>query len=245
MELAGGDFGSGFASGAVSSLVSSGVQGLGMSGGGQSNKFGQSDWYNAATIAAGGLSGGISSTIAGGNFWAGARQGLITSGLNHVAHKIAFEIGKDPDIPDLTKEFKQQLRETRKFFKNLKNLYDLSGLALGPVTNEAMRMEAFRTLTTDGGKFDLKNLDDGNGTFGYRTLKNGAYYKGELFRFDDFGNYNFGVAANAYGYSLKFVQFAAGINQMTKFFEWQHWTTFFDDPRDYKMIERGYNLEWK
>lgn len=34
MELAGGDFGSGFASGAVSSLVSSGVQGLGMSGGG-------------------------------------------------------------------------------------------------------------------------------------------------------------------------------------------------------------------
>ena len=243
-SIDGGDFGSGFYAGAVSSLVSSGVQNLGISGG-QTNKFGQSDWYNAATIAAGGLSGGISSTIAGGSFWAGARQGLITSGLNHVAHKIAFEIGKDPDIPDLTKEFKQQLRETRKFFKNLKNLYDLSGLALGPVTNEAMRMEAFRTLTTDGGKFDLKNLDDGNGTFGYRTLKNGAYYKGELFRFDDFGNYNFGVAANAYGYSLKFVQFAAGINQMTKFFEWQHWTTFFDDPRDYKMIERGYNLEWK
>src|SRR5690606_11796224 len=43
-------------------------------------------WYNAATIAAGGLSGGISSTIAGGNFWAGARQGLITSGLNHSLH---------------------------------------------------------------------------------------------------------------------------------------------------------------
>lgn len=28
----------------------------------------------AVTIVAGGLSGGISSTIAGGNFWAGARQ---------------------------------------------------------------------------------------------------------------------------------------------------------------------------
>ncbi|WHT40129.1 hypothetical protein QNH98_05760 [Myroides sp. mNGS23_01] len=37
-------------------------------------------------IAAGGLSGGISSTIAGGDFWQGMRQGLITSGLNHVMH---------------------------------------------------------------------------------------------------------------------------------------------------------------
>ncbi|MGA9212529.1 hypothetical protein [Kaistella sp.] len=37
-------------------------------------------------LTSGGLSGGISSTIAGGNFWQGMRQGLITSGLNHVAH---------------------------------------------------------------------------------------------------------------------------------------------------------------
>lgn len=87
-SIDGGDFGSGFAAGAVSSLVSSGIQISGISDG-QLNKFGQSDWYNAATIAAGGLSGGISSTIAGGNFWAGARQGLITSGLNHVAHQIS------------------------------------------------------------------------------------------------------------------------------------------------------------
>ena len=40
------------------------------------------------TIASGGLSGGISASIAGGNFWAGVRQGLITSGLNHVAHSV-------------------------------------------------------------------------------------------------------------------------------------------------------------
>ncbi|MGG5506206.1 MULTISPECIES: hypothetical protein [unclassified Myroides] len=37
-------------------------------------------------IAGGGLSGGISSTIAGGDFWYGMRQGLIVSGLNHVVH---------------------------------------------------------------------------------------------------------------------------------------------------------------
>ncbi|MBB1139285.1 hypothetical protein [Myroides sp. WP-1] len=37
-------------------------------------------------IAGGGLSGGISSTIAGGDFWQGMRQGLIVSGLNHAMH---------------------------------------------------------------------------------------------------------------------------------------------------------------
>jgi len=31
------------------------------------------------------LSGGISSSIAGGSFWKGVREGIITSGLNHVA----------------------------------------------------------------------------------------------------------------------------------------------------------------
>ncbi|NLN34261.1 MAG: hypothetical protein GX159_11800 [Flavobacteriaceae bacterium] len=66
-SIDGGDFGSGLAAGAVSSLISSGMQISGISGG-QLNKFGQSDWYNAATIAAGGLSGGLSSWIAGGKF---------------------------------------------------------------------------------------------------------------------------------------------------------------------------------
>jgi len=52
------------------------------------NSFGK-DYMQAAMIAAGGLSGGISSTIAGGNFWDGLRQGIITSALNHVAHLAA------------------------------------------------------------------------------------------------------------------------------------------------------------
>lgn len=77
--LDGGDFGSGFLSGMVSSIISSGLQ-----------------WINinniilkkAVMIAGGGLSGGISSSISGGDFWAGARQGLITSGLNHAMHAV-------------------------------------------------------------------------------------------------------------------------------------------------------------
>ncbi|MDM1408104.1 hypothetical protein [Myroides sp. DF42-4-2] len=46
-------------------------------------------------IASGGLSGGISSTIAGGDFWQGMRQGLITSGLNHVLHMGADGLEQD------------------------------------------------------------------------------------------------------------------------------------------------------
>jgi hypothetical protein len=96
--IEGGNFWTGFASGAISSIIASGVQlysdvqnmfnflgGTGIS----------DNTIKALQIAAGGLSGGISSSISGGNFWAGARQGLITSGLNHVAHSF---ISKDNPI---------------------------------------------------------------------------------------------------------------------------------------------------
>lgn len=48
----------------------------------------------ATMIAVGGLSGGISSAIAGGSFWKGFQQGLITSGLNHVAHMVSDQFDK-------------------------------------------------------------------------------------------------------------------------------------------------------
>ena len=93
--IEGGGFESGFASGVVSSIVASGVQKWGdinfaskaqkLDGIG---KYLRQDVLQAIQVASGGLSGGISSTIAGGNFWAGVKQGVITSGLNHVAHSI-------------------------------------------------------------------------------------------------------------------------------------------------------------
>jgi hypothetical protein len=43
-------------------------------------------------IASGGLSGGFSSAIAGGNFWQGVKQGIITSGLNHAIHGVVAEV---------------------------------------------------------------------------------------------------------------------------------------------------------
>jgi hypothetical protein len=80
-------------------LVSSGIEALGTnySGAGayrgtngefSKNAFGNSSGFKAVMIASGGLSGGLSSAIAGGDFWKGVREGLITAGLNHVAHMV-------------------------------------------------------------------------------------------------------------------------------------------------------------
>ena len=100
--IEGGEYLSGMLSGAVSSLISSGVNALGTNfsatkaaGSTVYNGFGQ-NYMKAAMLVAGGFSGGLSSTIAGGKFIDGFKQGLITSGLNHLAHfgATAIEIGK-------------------------------------------------------------------------------------------------------------------------------------------------------
>jgi hypothetical protein len=103
--IEGGNFLSGFAAGAISSLVSSGVEALGNSGAHfcvddagndvVSSTLGSRNVgaLKAVMIASGGLSGGISSSIAGGSFWKGVREGVITSGLNHLAHMVVDDGG--------------------------------------------------------------------------------------------------------------------------------------------------------
>ncbi len=119
---------SGFAAGAISSLVSSGVEALGTDfskGFGQlgvdkdggaimgfaKNSFGSGSAIKAVMIASGGLSGGISSSIAGGSFWKGVREGIITSGLNHaVSHGI--EQIKKPKFKDVLEGYPLNSSET-------------------------------------------------------------------------------------------------------------------------------------
>lgn len=45
-------------------------------------------------IAGGALAGGVSATIAGGNFWDGVCNGLICAGLNHAMHLVVEGDGK-------------------------------------------------------------------------------------------------------------------------------------------------------
>ncbi len=79
----GGEYIHGFASGAMGSAASSAIGGIKVN---PKNIY----WQKAGLIAAGGLVGGVSSEIAGGEFADGFRNGLISSGLNHAAH-LAYE----------------------------------------------------------------------------------------------------------------------------------------------------------
>lgn len=92
--VSGGNFWSGFAAGAVSSIASSA-----WSGGPSYDKAGQEIYgsgmkgIGAGTgdfgmVAFGTVMGGAASSLTGGNFWQGAVTGLFVSGLNHAMHKI-------------------------------------------------------------------------------------------------------------------------------------------------------------
>ena len=105
----GGKFWRGFATGAVSSLISSGTEGLCLH-----YKIPEG-WTKAAIVAAGTLSGGVTASMAGGSFWEGVCNGLICSGLNHALHMIA-----GPDDPPSPEEMKQHVKNLVKAQLSLK-----------------------------------------------------------------------------------------------------------------------------
>lgn len=80
---------------AASGAVSSGISSLTVGICGVAKVSEQ--WTKAATIAAGGLSGGVTASMAGGSFLDGVCNGLISSGLNHAMHLVAE--GGSPDDP--------------------------------------------------------------------------------------------------------------------------------------------------
>ena len=83
--LNGGNFTQGFVSGAVGSLVATGMGGLTQDWG----KWGR----GIGVIGGGALAGGVSSSISGGRFWDGFRNGAISAGLNHAVHTGVFGRG--------------------------------------------------------------------------------------------------------------------------------------------------------
>ena len=79
----GGTYGQGFLSGAAGSLIGGGTSSLLQNAG--------AGWQALGTVGAGALAGGVGAEIMGGNFWDGARNGAISAGLNHFAHKAFYD----------------------------------------------------------------------------------------------------------------------------------------------------------
>ncbi len=115
---------------------------------------------------------------------------------------------------------------------------------------------------TDGADYDIKAKN-------YKRSIIGEYsfFEGKLFRYDDYGNYNYGVAAKAFGLSKTLALFGAGVNQTLKaitptgygiihrgfiipvlpifgkidLMSPSNINGFFDDPKDTYMIKEGYS----
>ena len=87
----GGNFSIGFASGAVATSIASCTGNL-------ADKL-PIGWKITCIVAAGGLSGGLTASMAGGSFWDGVCNGLICSGLNHALHLTCETISGPDDLP--------------------------------------------------------------------------------------------------------------------------------------------------
>lgn len=149
-------------------------------------------------------------------------------------------------IKDVTQQFNYDLLKTKKFFEN--NRARINGfmnwkLILSPFDKLKEALDFFESMVGTRKKFDLKQKGKG-----YSPEELGAefaFYDGELWNFDDFGNYNYGVAARAFGLPLWLAFAGAGINQT--FHSWSpdltNFVGFFDHKRDTYMILRGYYHE--
>lgn len=82
-------------------------------------------------------------------------------------------------------------------------------MTLFPGAADLTRLLYFTEMVKTNAPFDLKNK-------GYSRAFIGEFstYHGQKMRFDDYGNYNYGVAARAYGISLEMAIFGAGLNQV-------------------------------
>jgi RHS repeat-associated protein len=147
---------------------------------------------------------------------------------------------------DVTQQFNYDLLKTKKFFEN--NRARINGfmnwkLILSPFDKLKEALDFFESMVGTRKKFDLKQKGKG-----YSPEELGAefaFYDGELWNSDDFGNYNYGVAARAFGLPLWLAFAGAGINQT--FHSWSpdltNFVGFFDHKRDTYMILRGYYHE--
>ena len=144
----GGNFSIGFASGAVASSITSCTEDL-------VDKL-PTGWKITCMVASGGLSGGITSSMAGGSFWEGVCNGLICSGLNHAMH-LTCETISGPDDPPGGENDAHKEQEN-----NLNKL----GVAVG--TGEAGLIESASWTTIKMLKLDIEKP----ATLGTKMLKN-------------------------------------------------------------------------
>jgi RHS repeat-associated protein len=168
-----------------------------------------------------------------------AQMGNKTSSMIVGASKLGTQQGKP--LIDVTKKFYVQLLHTYAFFRTLREVLENSGLTdleIGEIKNEQ-----FAAAVGYGKPFDIKVAGKG---FHYSEIGEYAIFEGKEYRWDAFGNINFGYAAKIFGFDLEWAKFAAGMAQVFGGKappDYSNPDGYFDEKRDTEMIEYGYNLK--
>lgn len=141
---------------------------------------------------------------------------------------------------DLTDKFNKTIRETQEYFSDMAGFLD--GRDMNSVERYALKLYIFAGQVGTGKAFDLK-------AHGYdpKIIGKRSYYNGNLVGAQDYGNYNFGVAAKAFGLSLDDALFGAGMNEVAKLFkseeanpDFLNFRGYFDSSRATEVIIQGY-----
>jgi RHS repeat-associated protein len=141
---------------------------------------------------------------------------------------------------DVTTAFDAQLEKTMAYFSISRDWFDIN-YPKGGLGKEIDRMMFFRSRVNDNAVFDIKRTAFSRANLGAEY----GIYKGQEFRYDDFGNYNYGVAAKYFGLTLDRALLGAGLNQISKFNpDFGNPGGYFDHSQDTEMIIRGYYHKW-
>ncbi len=126
------------------------------------------------------------------------------------------------------------------YFTIARDLYDIND-PNGGLGKQIDKLMFFRSKVNDNAVFDIKKTAFSRANLGAEY----GIYRGQEFRYDDFGNYNYGLAARYFGLSLEMALFGAGVNQISKFnADLSNPRGYFDHSRDTRLIIQGYNHEW-
>ena len=223
------------ASGAVSSAISSITTGI------CEVKINSKGWTAAITIAAGGLSGGITSTIAGGDFWDGLCNGLICAGLNHAMHLVA-EGGSPDDPPGKTKQVKDS-EESADGKGNATTAAGITSTMIGEaaswtigVNGKSILLEGLR----DGGKISGRTFGGINIAKNFRMAYHHKISWSSAIRRSIVGGIEIAVSEVAPFLSISLSAFDAGGGFENNFYNDEWCKGFFDRSSSYQLKGTDY-----
>jgi len=137
---------------------------------------------------------------------------------------------------DVTAEFDEQLSNTMIYFSLAKHRFDREF-----PKDRLRRYIFFRNKVNDEAVFDIKRTSFSRANLGAEY----GVYRGQILRYDDFGNYNFGLAARSFGMTLKEALRGAGLNQIRKLDpDFSNSLGYFDHSQDTQLIIKGFFHEW-